>query len=252
MKIKDIYDYLDSISPFDTQEKWDNSGLIVGSFDDTIKNVYISLDLDLKMIKDIKPKSLIITHHPLIFSPLKKINNDSYSTKILKKLIKKDISLISMHTNIDKSHLNMYVGREVLGFDFSKSRLSSCKQVDDFVLTADVDMSLKKLQKIVKEKLNIKILKTVKSKKHIKTVALTTGAGMSLLPYVKADCFLTGDIKYHEAMESIARKVTLLDIGHYESEIHFTTLLNGLMKNYLKNNDKKAIILASQNPFDYK
>ena len=244
MKIKDIYDYLDSISPFDTQEKWDNSGLIVGSFDDIVKNVYISLDLDLKMIKDIKPKSLIITHHPLIFSPLKKINNDSYSTKILKKLIKKDISLISMHTNIDKSHLNMYVGREVLGLDF--------KKVDDFVLTADVDMSLKNLQKLVKEKLNIKILKTVKSKKNIKTIALTTGSGMSLLPYVKADCFLTGDIKYHDGMEAIARNITLLDIGHYESEIHFTTLLNGLLKNYLKNNDKKAIIVASQNPFNYK
>ena len=244
MKIKDIYDYLDSISPFDTQEKWDNSGLIVGSFNEKIKKIYISLDLDLEMIKNIKPKSLIITHHPLIFSPLKKINNDSYSTKILKKLIKKDISLISMHTNIDKSHLNMYVGREILGLDF--------KKVDDFLLTANVDMSLKSLQKLVKEKLNIKFLKTVKSKKNIKTIALTTGSGMSLLPYVKADCFLTGDIKYHEANEAIARDITLLDIGHYESEIHFTTLLNGLIKNYLKNNDKKAIILASQNPFNYK
>ncbi len=118
MKIKDIYQYLDTISPFDTQEKWDNSGLIVGNMDDKFDDVYISLDLDLDIIKNIKPKSLIITHHPLIFSPLKTLNNDTYSTKILKKLIKKDISLISMHTNIDKSHLNMYVGREILGFDF--------------------------------------------------------------------------------------------------------------------------------------
>jgi len=244
MIIQEIYNYLNSISPFLNQEKWDNSGLIVGNKNDTIDHIYISLDLDLEMIKNIKKNSLIITHHPLIFSPLKTINNDSYSTKILKKLIKKDISLISMHTNIDKSHLNMYVGREILGFDF--------KKVDDFVLTANVDMSLKKLQKIVKDKLNIKILKTVKSKKHIKTIALTTGSGMSLLPYIKADCFLTGDIKYHEAMEAIARKITLLDIGHYESEIHFTTLLNGLIKNYLKTNEKKAIILASKNPFNYK
>jgi GTP cyclohydrolase I len=244
MKIKDIYDYLDSISPFELQEKWDNSGLIVGNFNDKVKNVYISLDLDLDMIKDIKRNSLIITHHPLIFSPLKKINDDSYSTKILKQLIKKDISLISMHTNIDKSHLNMYVGCEILGFDFEK--------VDDFVITARVDMSLTKLEKLVKEKLNLKSLKTVSSHKFIETIALTTGSGMSLLPYIKTDCFLTGDIKYHEAMEAKARKITLLDIGHYESELHFTTLLNSLIKNYLKNNDKKAIILASHNPFDYK
>jgi len=244
MKIEDIYTVLNNISPFELQEKWDNSGLIVGNFNDKVKEIYISLDLDLKMIKKIKPNSLIITHHPLIFSPLKKINNDSYSTKILKKLIKKDISLISMHTNIDKSHLNMYVGREILGFDF--------KKIDDFIITANINMSLKKLQKIVKEKLNIKILKTVKSHKYINTIALTTGSGMSLLPYIKADCFLTGDIKYHDAMEAIAREITLLDIGHYESEIHFSTLLNRLLEKYLKNNDKKAIIIASQNPFNYK
>ncbi|MEA3499029.1 MAG: Nif3-like dinuclear metal center hexameric protein [Campylobacterota bacterium] len=242
MKIKEIYNYLDTISPFELQEKWDNSGLIVGNMEDNFDKVYISLDLDLEMVKKIKRNSLIITHHPLIFSPLKTINDDSYSTKILKKLIKKDVSLISMHTNIDKSHLNMYVGREILGFDF--------KKVDDFVITAKIDMSLKNLQKLVKEKLNIKSLKVVKSHKHIETIALTTGSGMSLLPYIKADCFLTGDIKYHEAMEAIARNITLLDIGHYESEVYFSMLLNGLIENYLKTNDKKAIIIASRNPFN--
>lgn len=244
MKIKDIYNFLDTLSPFELQEKWDNSGLIVGGFEDKVKNIYISLDLDLQMIKDIEPKSLIITHHPLIFSALKKVNDKSYSEKILRKLIKKDISLISMHTNIDKSHLNEYVGKEILGLNFVQS--------DDFVQIADVNMSFKSLQKLIKEKLNIDVLKIVEAKKDIKKVALTTGSGMSLLPYIEADCFLTGDIKYHEAMEAMARDISLIDIGHYESEIHFCTLLESLLKDYLKKNDKKAIILASKNPFNYK
>ena len=125
MKIKDIYNYLDSLSPFILQEKWDNSGLIVGNMEDEFNEIYISLDLDLDMIKKVKKKSLIITHHPLIFSPLKTINDDTYSTKILKKLIKKDIALISMHTNIDKTHLNNYVGCDILGLNFKKD--------DDFI-----------------------------------------------------------------------------------------------------------------------
>ena len=196
------------------------------------------------MIKNIKKNSLIITHHPLIFTPLRKINNDTYSTKILKKLIKKDISLISLHTNFDKSHLNLYVGKEILGFNFISTK-------NEFIITAKVDMSFKKLYKIVKSKLGLDIMKSVKSHNHINTISLTTGSGMSLLSSITSDCFLTGDIKYHEAMEAKAKGITLLDIGHYESEIYFTRLLNTLIKDYLINNDKEAIILSSNNPFKY-
>jgi len=243
MKINDIYNYLDSISAFSLQEKWDNSGLIVGNKNDNFDEVYISLDLDLNLIKNIKKNSLIITHHPLIFSALKKINDDSYSTKILKQLIKKNIALISMHTNIDKTHLNNYVGCEVLGLDF--------KKVDDFVLSANIDLSFEDFMELLKEKFQIKTLKVVNKKKHIKSVSLTTGSGMSLLSSIKTDCFITGDIKYHEAMEAKARNICLIDIGHYESEIHFVSLLDKLLKKYLKTNGKKAIMLKSHNPFNY-
>ncbi|MDC0932538.1 Nif3-like dinuclear metal center hexameric protein [Arcobacteraceae bacterium] len=243
MIIKDIYNYLDSLSPFSLQEKWDNSGLIVGNMNDEFSNIYISLDLDLDMIKKVKKNSLIITHHPLIFSALKTINNDSYSTKILKKLIKKDISLISIHTNIDKTHLNNYVGRDILGLDFKKD--------EDFILKADIDLSFESFTKLLKDKLNLKILKVVNAKKNIKSVSLTTGSGMSLLSSITTDCFLTGDIKYHEAMEAKARNICLIDIGHYESEIHFMSLLDMLLKKYLKTNGKKAIMLKSHNPFNY-
>ena len=243
MKIRDIYNYLDSISPFGLQEKWDNSGLIVGNINDEFDNIYISLDLDLDMLRKVKKNSLIITHHPLIFTALKTVNNDSYSTKILKKLIKKDISLISMHTNIDKTHLNNYVGCDILGLDFKKD--------EDFILKADINLSFESFTKLLKDKLNLKTLKIVNKKKNINNVSLTTGSGMSLLPQITTDCFLTGDIKYHEAMEAKARDICLIDIGHYESEIHFIALLDMLLKKYLKTNGKKAIMLKSHNPFKY-
>jgi len=244
LKIKDIYDHLDTLSPFELQEKWDNSGLIVGNMEDQFDNIYISLDLDLEMIKDIKPNSLIITHHPLIFKPLKTINYNDYSSLIVKELIKKDIALISMHTNIDKTHLNSYVGRKILELPFETN--------DDFIQIANVDMNFDQLVEHIKQKLGMDIVKVVESKKAIKRVALTTGAGMSLLPYIQADCFLTGDIKYHEAMEAKARDISLIDIMHYESEVHFCTLIDELLEEYLQKNEKKAIITASQNPFSFK
>ena len=244
MKISDIYNYLNQLSPFELQEKWDNSGLIVGSMDDSFDKVYIALDIDLELVSQMEQNSLIITHHPLIFGGLKKINFDSYSTKLLKELIKKDIKLISLHTNIDKTHLNRYVMEKILGFEITSEQ--------DFVLTASIDMSFDDFCTLIKEKLSIDTTKVIKTKEHIKSFALTTGSGMSLLPYIQADCFLTGDVKYHDAMEAKLRDISIIDIGHYESEIHFSTLMMGLLEEYLKKNKKEAIMSALKNPFEYK
>lgn len=243
MKIKDIYNYLNELSPFELQEKWDNSGLIVGNMEDEFKKVYISLDLDLELVDTLEENSLVITHHPLIFSGLKRVNYDTYSTKILKELIKKDIGLISMHTNIDKTHLNRYVVEDILDFKLSSS--------EEFLARCEVDLSFEELLGKVSTKLNLKNLKYVKTKDKIRSINICTGSGMSLIDFVDADCFLTGDIKYHDAMEAKARGICLIDIRHYESEKHFNKLLEGLLEEYLKNNKLQAIITASKNPFEF-
>lgn len=243
MKLQEIYDVLNKISPFELQEKWDNAGLLVGSFEDEISNIYISIDLDEEVVKNAKENSLIITHHPLIFSGLKRINYDTYSTKLLKELIKKDIALISMHTNIDKTHLNKYVTEDILGFKIENSR--------EFVSYCEVNMSFDELVKYVSLKLGLKTTKSVRCNDFIKKIAIVTGSGMSLIDEIKADCFLTGDIKYHDAMEAKARGLSLIDIRHYESERGFNTLLEGLLSEYLKKNKLKAIITASKNPFEF-
>ncbi|NQY22643.1 MAG: Nif3-like dinuclear metal center hexameric protein [Campylobacteraceae bacterium] len=241
MKLELIYNFLDELSPFSLQEKWDNSGLLVGNLNDDIKEVHISIDLDEEMLALIPNNSLIITHHPLIFKALKTVNYDSYSTKLLKILIQKNIALISMHTNIDVSHLNKYVAQEILGLEIIPS--------EDFIVYAKVNMPFDDFSKYISEKLNLSYNKVVKCSDYIQSVALVTGAGMSFLEEVKADCFLTGDIKYHEAMEAKSRKISLIDIRHYESEQAFSTLLMGLLEKYLENNKLKAIITASKNPF---
>lgn len=243
MKIAGVYDFLNSVSPFELQEKWDNSGLLVGSMNDEIEKVYISIDLDEEMLESCDDNSLIITHHPLIFSPLRSVNYDSYATKLLKRLIQKNMVLISMHTNIDKTHLNKYVAQEILGLDVIDS--------EEFICYANVNASFDEFSKEISSKLGLTYLKRVKCNEDIKKVALVTGAGMSLINEVDADCFLTGDIKYHDAMEAKSRGISLIDIRHYESEQHFSPLVLGLVEEYLKKNDLQAIISASKNPFDY-
>ena len=243
MKLKEIYNFLDELSPFELQEKWDNSGLLVGNLEDEFEKIYLSIDLDEELIDTIDENSLVITHHPLIFSGLKRVNDDTYSTKCLKKLIKKDIALISMHTNIDKTHLNKYVVENILGFKITNQ--------NEFISNIEINMSFDDLVNHASSKLGLKTLKAVKCHNFIKTACVVTGAGMSLLDDINADCFLTGDIKYHDAMEAKARGISLIDIRHYESEKYFNELMMGLIEGYLKKNKLQAIITASKNPFKF-
>jgi dinuclear metal center YbgI/SA1388 family protein len=245
VKIKEIYDFLNAISPFSLQEVWDNSGLILGNMEDEFTDVYISLDIDFEVLNQLSNGTLLITHHPLIFSGLKNINFDSYTTKLLEVMIKKDIKLISMHTNIDKTHLNRYVMEKVLGFEIVSE--------DEFILSAKIkEMSFDNFYNIIKEKFGLEFKKVVKCSETISSFSLTTGSGMSLLPLVKTDIFLTGDIKYHDAMEAKMREISLIDIGHYESEVHFNTVVYAILEKYLKKNKILAIMGQNQNPFEYK
>ena len=106
MKIGEIYKILDEISPFASQEEWDNSGLLVGSFEAGAERVYLSLDVDDELLDKAQPNSLIITHHPLIFKGLKSLNLNKYPSSLIAKMMAKNLSLIAMHTNYDLSHLN--------------------------------------------------------------------------------------------------------------------------------------------------
>lgn len=244
MKILEIYNFLDTVSPFGLGESWDNCGLILGSFDDEFEDIYLSIDLDLELVQNIKPNSLVITHHPLIFAPLKKINFDTFSTKILQLAIKKDLKLIAMHTNFDKTHLNNFVFEQILGISPSSK--------SDFVIEGDVQMSFDELLKLVQNRFGLEFCKFSKSHDEVRRIALTTGSGGSLLGKISADTFLTADLKYHEAMEAKALGINLVEIGHYESERFFGEILSPILSQYLKKNNLKDIITNSQNPFCYR
>ncbi|MCB4749158.1 MAG: Nif3-like dinuclear metal center hexameric protein, partial [Sulfurovum sp.] len=115
MLLQDIYTFLDNISPFGLQEKWDNSGLIVGDMKCKVSQIVISLDIDEEMIETAEEGTLFVVHHPLIFDKLTQLDFAKYPANLLERLILKKQSLIAMHTNFDQTHLNRYVFEKVLG-----------------------------------------------------------------------------------------------------------------------------------------
>ena len=239
MKILEIYEYLNELSPFEIQESWDNSGLLIGDFQDNISKIALSIDVDEQLIDSLDENTLLITHHPIIFGGLKQLEFSKYPANLIQKMIKKNISNIAMHTNFDQTHLNEYVATEVLGYQI-------CKK-DGFVAYLDVDEDFDTFAKKVSKAFGLKCARTVKCGQRVKKVALTTGSGCSLMRSLDADCFLTGDVKYHDAMEAKSINLSLIDIGHYESEYFFAQI----MQKHLKILGLEVIIASSENPFTY-
>jgi dinuclear metal center YbgI/SA1388 family protein len=237
MKLQEIYDILDSISPFELQEKWDNSGLIIGDMSREISTVVVSLDIDEELLDSSDDGVLFIVHHPLIFGGLNILDFSKYPSNLIEKMIKKDQSLIAMHTNFDKTHLNRYVFEEVLGFDTVGE--------GDFLCSGVGEWSSSELLAHIKKSLDLEVLKVVAPKDIIRTISMTTGAGASLMDSVTSDCFLTADIKYHDAMKAKSQNLMLIEIGHYESEKFFPNVL----AKELKLLPLLAIITNSKNPF---
>ena len=238
MKISEIYEKLNTISPFDLQEKWDNSGLLVGDMNREFEHIALGLDLDKESLEQAKENTLFIVHHPLIFSGLKQLDFSVYPANLLEIMVKKNLSLIAMHTNFDKTHLNSYVFEKVLGF---KKEFQN-----DFICRTTGSWSKDELLKLLKNRLGLETLRVVSPKHKITSIALTTGAGASLMDEVDADCFLTGDIKYHDATKAMSQNLMMVDIGHYESEQFFVDV----MMKELKNLGILGIISQSQNPFE--
>ena len=240
MILRELYQKLDEVSAFELQASWDNSGLIVGDYDQEISNVVVSIDIDEALINSVEEGTLIITHHPLIFSGLKSLDYATYPTKLLAKMMSKNIANIAMHTNFDQTHLNRYVVEKVL-----KKKIVA---EGDYLLYFDIDEDIESFSKEVVKVFGLTHMKcVVTNNTKIQRVALCTGSGASMIKDVEADLFLTGDIKYHDAMEAKALGLNMMDIGHFESERFFGEILAP----YLKILGLTVIISSSKNPFTY-
>ena len=222
MKVIDIYNFLDSIAPFNTALPFDNAGLLVGEGQKEVKKIGVILDVTPEAVDFAAQNGidLIISHHPVIFNPLKRLQTDSVPYL----LAKYDIAVISAHTNLDaaKGGVNDALAKaleleniaplaENDGGDFPPmGRTGTLKRP-----VSDRDFAI-----FVAEKLSTKA-KTVLSGKEIAKVALCGGAGEDFItPALKAgaDALVTADVKHHNLLLAGSLGLCLIDAGHFETE----------------------------------
>lgn len=236
MKVKDIIEVIEEFAPLSLQEGWDNSGLCIGSPEDPVTSVLFGLDCTPELVDEAVAcgADMIVTHHPLIFSGLKKISSDNKVGEAVIKAIKAGISIYAAHTSADK------VIAGVSGAMAARLGLENVRILDEdgdgtgLGVVGDLPRPLTSDEAVafVKERFGLKMMRTSRPLEGmISRVAMCGGSGGSLIGAAMrsgAQLYISGDISYHNFFT--ADGFMIMDIGHYESEIEIVDILFSLIK----------------------
>lgn len=198
MEKSKIVQKIEAFAPLETQEKWDCSGWLVETSQTEIKKIMLCLTVTNDIVRQAREQNcdMIISHHPLFYVPLQW----------------RDIDIYCAHTNLDKAHggtTDTLI--ETLGFKVSDAQ--------EFVRYVDTEISVEEF--LIRLKEVSPHLRYVNNHdvKLLKKIAFCAGSGSEFIQEVSdngADAFVTGDLKFHTALES---PIAVFDIGHFESEI---------------------------------
>lgn len=230
MKCASIIEKLQDLMPYTLAMDWDNVGLLVGSSQKEVKKVLLGLDLTNEMLDfAIKEEvDLIITHHPLIFSSIKVVNDDSILGRKILSLIKNDISYIALHTNYDIAKDCMTKASfKRLGLEFCEVFCEEKNFANDIlgiggIANLQESKTLYELASIFKEKLELAACPVYGNlEDSFDKLAVLPGSGKGM--YKEAikkgiKLLVSGDISHHDGIDALEGGVSIIDVGHYGME----------------------------------
>lgn len=218
MEIKTITDLIEKFAPLELQEDWDCSGVQI-ELEKDVKKIMLCLSVTQNIVNQAVKKKcdMIFSHHPLFYVPLE---------------FNKNIPIYSAHTNLDKADggtTDTLI--EVLRFSQAQKVPN---QSNSFLRLIELEneLSLVDFVKLVKEKLNLKNIRIVNNfgVEKVQKITFCAGSGADFLSEAEkigAQVIVTGDVKYHAALES---NVIIMDIGHFESEYPVLKKIKSLLK----------------------
>ena len=218
-----IYDTIDRLAPFWLTMDFDNTGILVGDRNREVSCALLALDCTPAVVEQARQlgAQLIITHHPVIFHPLKRVNEDA----VVYQLIRSDIAVISAHTNLDIAQggvndaLASAIGlRDCRGLELLNEQTGAWL---GRIGTLPEPLSPEAFAAHVKSCLNAASVKFSAAPRVIRTVALCSGSGADCLDAAisaGADALLTSEVKQHEYLAAAAAGISIFDAGHFDTE----------------------------------
>lgn len=252
-----IMESLEQLSPSSYAESWDNVGLLAGRRDKPVQKLCIALDATDEVIEEAAAKGadMLLTHHPLIFSAVKRVNTDDFIGRRIVKLLQSDISYYAMHTNFDVMGMADAAAdemglqeRQVLDITYEDE--ISKEGIGRYGKLPRV-MTLEECASYVKKVFHLESVKVYgEPESVVECVAISPGSGKSMIKYAAAagaEALVTGDIGHHEGLDAMAQGLMIIDAGHYGIEKIFVPY----MAEYLKREFPRLEIFAAKekNPF---
>lgn len=244
MKCYEIIEKLETLSPASYAESWDNIGLLAGRRDKEIETIYIALDATDDVIEEaIRLKAdFLLTHHPLIFHKLSRVNTDDFIGRRVFQLIQNDICYYAMHTNFDVMGMADAAADEL---KLHNSQVLNVTYEDDISKEGcgrygrlPRKMSLGECAELVKEAYrvpNVKVFGELAD--MVETAAVMPGSGGSYIQdalQAGAEVMITGDIDHHEGIDAVAQGLNIIDAGHYGIEKLFIPYMKEFLQRELQ------------------
>lgn len=251
MKIKEIIAEIERVAPLDTALSYDNPGLLVGDDEKECTGVLLTVDATYEALNEAEKNgcNLIISHHPIIFTPRKNFLTKDYKCDVIASAYASGTTIYAAHTNIDSYHDNMAVrALKAIGAKNVTTLFDN-----GFGAQGDIDMKFSDIKKKMKELMCDDTIFTVGDEnKTIRRVAMVNGAGGDdeCLARAKevADLYMSGEFKHHILLEAKETDYALMSVGHYASEKCFNDILNDILKCHF--DTIKIIKYYEGNPFN--
>lgn len=245
MKIREIIGALEEFAPLALQDSYDNAGLQIGLAKDAdATGALLCLDVTEEVVDEAVARgcNLIISHHPLLFRPLKSITKDDYVGRTVISAIRQGVAIYSAHTNLDSASdgVNFKMAEKLGITDFkwlrSKCEYTRCGEKvtsgEGIIGNLPKPLSREHFMEAVKEAFDVKSLRVNSWQgETVSRVALCGGAGAFLIQDAVAqgaDAFLTGEIGYHRFF-GYDDQIQLMELGHYESEQYTYEIVRDLL-----------------------
>jgi GTP cyclohydrolase I len=260
--LKKILDIINEVAPFSLAEKWDNPGLQVGSLDMQINRILLALDPTMEALEKavFLNAQLIITHHPLLFNSISRINYNRFPGNIIHEAIKNNIAVIAAHTNFDYARKGInYLLAEKLGLiDCEVLEPKELNGISGYGVGAigylKEPIDLRSYAMKVKENLGTTFVKVIGADEStVKHVAVVGGSGRDYIAKARekgADLLVTGDIGHHDALTARTLGVNVIDAGHFYTERAVLTGFMGQLKERFTMQDLDVMLELFQDETD--